>query len=148
MKNRKEKIFLKNFKPFNFDIKGVNLEFDLFEEYTDVRSTINLQAKKGFNSDKLVLYGVGLELKQLILNGEKLASNSYDLSATELTIFSPPDNICLEIENRIYPQLNTALEGIYVSKGMFCSQCEPEGFRKITYFPDRPDVMTSYQVKH
>lgn len=147
MINRKEKIFLKDFVPFNFDVKGVDLEFELFEEYTDVRSVVNLQAKKGCAPDKLVLYGVDLELKQIIVNGEELAKSSYDLTATELTIFSPPQKIRLEIENRIYPHLNTALEGVYVSKGMFCSQCEPEGFRKVTYFPDRPDVMTSYQVK-
>jgi aminopeptidase N len=95
----------------------------------------------------LVLDGQELELIGLALDGEALGSNRYQVDDDRLVVHDVPAAFTLETAVRIRPEANTALEGLYVSNGVFCTQCEPEGFRKITYFPDRPDVTTRYRVR-
>ncbi len=95
----------------------------------------------------LVLDGQELELLELRQDGEALGANRYPVDGDHLSVHGLPDACTLESPVRIHPERNTALEGLYVSNGMFCTQCEPEGFRKITYFPDRPDVMARYRVR-
>ena len=82
-------------------------------------------------------------LKCLLLNGSNLPSDAYALTPKTLTLLSPPaGDFVLECEVEIHPESNTELMGLYLSNGLFCSQCEPDGFRAITYFYDRPDVMS------
>src|SRR5207302_3761864 len=88
--------------------------------------------------------GKDLELVSLALNGENLGQNFYQLESEALVLHTVPDAFTLDIETRIEPQNNTVLSGLYKSGGNFCTQCEPEGFRRITYFIDRPDVMARY----
>ncbi len=95
----------------------------------------------------LVLDGENLELLSIRLDGAPLAADAFTLEATSLTLHAPPAAFTLEIANRIHPAANTALEGLYVSSGIFCTQCEAEGFRRITWFQDRPDVMTCFRVR-
>ena len=94
-----------------------------------------------------MLDGQELELLGLALDGEALGSNRYQVGDDHLIVHDVPAAFTLETTVRIQPERNTALEGLYVSNGIFCTQCEPEGFRKITYFPDRPDVMARYRVR-
>ena len=94
-----------------------------------------------------MLDGRELELIELRQDGEALGSNRYQIDGDHLIVHGLPAAFTLESTVRIRPERNTALEGLYVSNGVFCTQCEPEGFRKITYFPDRPDVMARYRVR-
>ncbi len=94
----------------------------------------------------LRLDGEELELRALALDGEALGPNRYHLEPGALVLPDVPQKFTLEIETRIRPQDNTQLSGLYKSGGNFCTQCEPEGFRRITYFLDRPDVMTRFEA--
>src|SRR5690606_9642247 len=89
----------------------------------------------------------GLELMSVMLNGEILQAEAYAVDAESLTIFNTPENLNLAIMTKIKPEENTALEGLYRSRTMYCTQCEAEGFRKITYYLDRPDVMSEFTTK-
>ena len=130
----------------DFLILDVKLHFLLDTENTKVLSTLTLQrnsVSKNSSSD-LVLHGEKLILNRVTLNESEL--KNYVLTPETLTISNVPDIFTLIIENTINPTENTALEGLYLSNGMLCTQCEAEGFRKITYFLDRPDVMTKFTV--
>jgi aminopeptidase N len=121
----------------------VALDFDLDPVATIVsaRLTINRQAP-----GPLVLDGRQLELLSVALDGEVLGDNRYALRGDKLVIEDVPDEFVLETRVKIIPETNTELSGLYMSGAGFFTQCEPEGFRKITYFPDRPDVMSRYTV--
>src|SRR5690606_23351366 len=97
-------------------------------------------------SKSIVLHGEALELVALRMNGKTLTRRGYTLTDGRLEIANAPEDVELEIETLTRPSLNTSLMGLYVSNGNFFTQCEAEGFRKITYFPDRPDVMAKYKV--
>ncbi|MEH6557112.1 MAG: aminopeptidase N [Oceanicoccus sp.] len=139
-------IFLKDYQVPEFLIDTTDLHFTLGEESTQVHSTLSIRRnpESGTNAVPLVLHGQELELKSVSIDGEVLAAESYQLSADLLTIANVPENFVLECINNIQPQNNTSLEGLYKSKTMFCTQCEAEGFRKITYYLDRPDVMSVF----
>jgi len=96
------------------------------------------------SSTPLVLDGQDLELLSLTLDEHDLPQERYRVTTEQLIIDDVPATFTLAIQTRIRPQRNTALEGLYKSNGMFCTQCEAEGFRRITYFPDRPDVMSRF----
>jgi len=96
--------------------------------------------------DDLVLDGGNLKLLGVEIDNKQLPENRYTLTSESLTVHSTPKAFSLSIETEIKPQENTSLEGLYKSNGMYCSQCEAEGFRNITFFPDRPDVLTTYTV--
>ena len=123
-------------------IERVELHFELGEDFTDVRA--QLTVKQVDAAQPLVLAGRELELLALHCDGEVLATTRYQVDSDSLTIHDLPDTCTLALKTRIYPQLNTSLEGLYQSSGNFCTQCEAEGFRKITYMLDRPDVMAVY----
>ncbi|MEI6744973.1 MAG: aminopeptidase N [Methylococcaceae bacterium] len=129
-----------------FLIHDVKLHFLLDAENTKVLSTLtfqrNLESKN--QAADLVLHGEKLILNRVVLNETELSD--YVLTPETLTISNVPETFTLIIENTINPKENTALEGLYLSNGMLCTQCEAEGFRKITYFLDRPDVMTKFTV--
>jgi len=139
-------IRLADYKPPAFLIDSVDLVFELDEEQTLVKSRIALRRNPA-TSDKeapLRLDGEELDLVALARDGEVLGSNLYQLEEHALVLPEMPDEFTLDITTRIAPQNNTRLSGLYKSGGNFSTQCEPEGFRRITYFIDRPDVMARY----
>ncbi len=141
-------IYRENYTVPAFLIHDVKLHFSLDAENTKVLSTLTLQRNstcKNASAD-LVLHGEKLILNCVVLNEIELTD--YIQTAETLTISNVPqaETFTLMIENTINPKENTALEGLYLSNGMLCTQCEAEGFRKITYFLDRPDVMTKFTV--
>ena len=130
----------------NFLVESVDLVFDLGEERTTVRSRLAVRRNPDTAepSAPLVLDGEELTLKELRLDGEPLGDNRYRLEPERLAIPDVPDRFKLEVTTEIDPKANTKLSGLYISGGNFCTQCEAEGFRRITYFLDRPDVMARY----
>ena len=141
-------ILLKDYTQPYFWIDTVDLVFELGEQSTRVLSTMVLNKNQGFpGSHPLILNGEHMKLASVRLDGAELGQNEYDLSEDELTIHQVPDRFTLDIETVIKPQENTALEGLYKSSGNFCTQCEAEGFRRITYYLDRPDVMAKFTTK-
>ncbi|WP_114858257.1 aminopeptidase N [Azospirillum brasilense] len=140
-------IRLQDYRPPAHLIDTVDLFFDLGEEATTVRAQLGLRrnpARDDAAALPLTLDGQRLELVSVALNGQPLGDADYTVTPDHLTVHSVPETFTLETVVRIKPQENTALEGLYKSSGNFCTQCEAEGFRKITYFADRPDVMARY----
>ena len=136
-------ILLADYAPPAFLVDDVALDFDLDPAATLVRATLKLRRQA---PGPLVLDGRDLQLLSIKLNGEPLGDNRYTQDAKSLTLHDAPDVFTLETEVKIQPETNTELSGLYMSGTGFFTQCEPEGFRKITYFPDRPDVMARYKV--
>ncbi|MNK19509.1 Aminopeptidase N [compost metagenome] len=141
---KQQKIFLKDYKGPSFSVESINLDFNLNEDFCRViaKSEI-LRTEAGA---ALELNGEDLKLISIKINGQPLNESQYKISEEFLTVPQVPDKFTLEIETELQPQNNTSLEGLYKSSSFFCTQCEAQGFRKITYFFDRPDVMTSYSV--
>ncbi len=136
----------RDYRPPSYLVDTVALEFELGEQETIVRSELAMR-RNGDHREPLRLDGQQLELIALALNGEPLPPEAYRVDADGLTVAEVPEQFRLQVTTRIHPQLNTALEGLYKSGGMFCTQCEAEGFRRITYYPDRPDVMARFRTK-
>ena len=139
-------IFLADYQPPNFSVAAVSLDFDLDEPVTRVRTRLDLRRPGGEKNGPLVLLGDGPELLTIAVDGRALGKDEYTADATRLTVHVVPDEFSLDYEVDIRPGENTQLSGLYTSKGAFCTQCEAQGFRRITYFPDRPDVMTTFTV--
>ncbi|OWW22436.1 aminopeptidase N [Noviherbaspirillum denitrificans] len=139
-------IYRKDYTPPSYWVDTVEMGFDLDPEATHVATRMTLRRNPDSPNRNLVLVGESLRLEQLRMNGKDLSKRQYALGRGTLEIFNPPDNVTLEIETVTHPAMNTSLMGLYVSNGNFFTQCEAEGFRKITYFPDRPDVMAKYTV--
>ncbi|HCC53456.1 MAG TPA: aminopeptidase N [Desulfobulbaceae bacterium] len=138
-------ILLKDYRPSAYLIEEVTLAVDLFEERARVCSRL-LCRRNGPTASPLVLQGRHLVLKGIALDGVALSQEQYRLDEETLTISVVPERFVLDIETELYPQNNTSLDGLYRSSGNFCTQCEAEGFRKITWFLDRPDVLARYEV--
>ena len=140
---------LADYRPPDYLVDQVELRFRLEPADTAVEARLTMRRNPavGEGGRPLVLDGQELELIGLRLDGEPLGINRYRIEDDHLIVHDLPAAFTLESTVRIRPQANTALEGLYVSNGVFCTQCEPEGFRKITYFPDRPDVMARYRVR-
>ncbi|HEY5513816.1 MAG TPA: aminopeptidase N [Geomonas sp.] len=141
-------IHQKDYIPPDYLIESVELSFDLKPELTRVGSRLSVRANhdRSQGARPLVLDGEDLTLISIKLDGEELPSERYRVSGTQLAISEPPEAFTLEVTTEISPQENTALSGLYASGPMLCTQCEAEGFRRITYFLDRPDVMAVYTV--
>ena len=139
-------IYLKDYTPSAFLIPTVELDVALFEEHTRVTSRLTMRRNPAAadRSAPLVLDGEELALESVALNGRPLVEAEYALTAEHLTIPDVPDEFVLETVCRIRPQDNTKLSGFYASKDGCFTQCEAEGFRRITYFIDRPDVMARF----
>lgn len=142
-------IFLKDYQVPDYLIQTVDLNFTLDEQRTTVISRLSLIRNPDSQSSEtaLVLNGENLRLIRLVLNDDQeLTEKDYQITAESLVIHDVPQQrlFTLTIENEINPKANTALEGLYLSNGMLCTQCEAEGFRKITYYLDRPDVMAKF----
>lgn len=138
-------IQLKEYEVPAFLINTIDLSFDLQEEHADVTTRIIFHANPKGKAGPLVLEGEKLELRFVRINGKELAAADYTVTDASLTVPGvPKGEFTFECGTRIKPQENLTLEGLYKSKGMFCTQCEAQGFRKITYYPDRPDVMAIF----
>jgi aminopeptidase N len=136
---------LKNYRAPDYRISEVALDFTLDPDATRVRAAMKL-TRVG-EAAPLILNGEHLKLISLSVDGQALGAGDYKIDDKTLTIQNPPARFTLEVMTEIAPAANTALTGLYVSKGMFCTQCEAEGFRRITYFPDRPDVLATYTTR-
>jgi aminopeptidase N len=138
-------IRLQDYKPTDYSVESIQLDFDLQEEATLVRSAMSLQRRPSADAQApLVLHGEKLKLISIAIDGEPLSEDAYSVDEEHLTITSVPEFFILELETEINPSANTELSGLYTSGGNFCTQCEAQGFRRITYMYDRPDVMTKY----
>jgi aminopeptidase N len=143
-------IFLKDYRPSPFTVDSIDLTVDIFDEFTIVTSDLKIKKRPEALGQKinLELNGENMKLLHLKLNGVELSSNDYQLSSDKLLILNLlDDEFNLQTQVEIDPENNKALEGLYKSGPQYCTQCEPEGFRKITYFIDRPDVMAKYKTK-
>ena len=139
-------IRLSDYRPPAFLIDEVRLEFDLIPDATRVKARLEVR-RNGNHAQALVLNGERLKLVSAAIDGRVLDEAERSVDAEFLTIAEVPDAFTLETEVEIDPAGNKALEGLYMSGGRFCTQCEAEGFRKITYWPDRPDVLSRFTVR-
>ncbi len=148
-KNTPETIYLKNYTTPAYLVEEIALRFRLAPNATRVRSTVRyyLNPDRQGTIEPLGLNGSDLKLLGVKVDGRPLTGGDYQLDDESLTIPGLPERFTLEIETQIDPAGNTSLEGLYQSSGNFCTQCEAHGFRKITYYPDRPDVMARFRVR-
>ena len=138
-----KRIFLSDYTAPAFQVKKISLHFDLYENKTLVSAAQEIEKTA---DAPLVLNGESLKLLSLKIDGQELSEDKYTVTEETLTINDTPKSFLLETVVEINPEANKSCEGLYLSKGIFATQCEAEGFRHITYFLDRPDVMTSYTV--
>ncbi|MFF7708185.1 aminopeptidase N [Pseudomonas sp. NPDC007930] len=139
-------IYLKDYQAPDYLIDETHLSFELHDDHTLVHAQLVMRRNPaaGGGLPLLVLDGQQLELLSLKLDDAELGASDYSLTDSHLTLQPRAQQFTLDSTVRIHPETNTALEGLYKSSGMFCTQCEAEGFRKITYYLDRPDVMSSF----
>jgi len=139
---------LADYRPPDYRISSVDLAFDLDPDRTRVVAELVVEATgpEGAPVRPLVLDGEDLELVSIAVDGRPLSAGAYTRDDASLTIAAPPRRFRLTIETAVAPAANTRLEGLYLSSGVFCTQCEAEGFRRITYFLDRPDVLARYRT--
>jgi len=140
-------IYRKDFKTYPWNIEQLDLQFDVGIETTTVQAQMEFRLKdESESSQSIVLNGTDLSLLSISLNDRLLSEDDYAIDGENLTIPDAPPVSVLKTEVRIHPAKNSALEGLYLSGEFLLTQCEAQGFRKITWFPDRPDVMTTYTV--
>jgi len=147
MNNEKpQAVFRGDYSPPDYWIESVDLDFELGEEETRVHARLVIRRREELSGDvpPLTLVGEELECLGVWLDGKPLSEGQYRATPEQLVIDGPPAQFELETRVRIKPQENTALSGLYRTAGNFCTQCEAMGFRRITYFLDRPDVMARY----
>ena len=137
-------IYLKDYAPFGYLVDSVALTFRLHPRATRVISRIAFRPNPAARSRDFFLHGEGLRLISAAIDGTPVTA---EVTETGLSCPVPDAPFVWEAEVEIAPADNTALEGLYMSNGMYCTQCEAEGFRKITYYPDRPDVMAPFDVR-
>ncbi len=137
---------LSDYQPYPFAILQVRLSFRLEPADTIVVSELDIR-RTGAADAPLRLDGEKLHLNRIELDGKPLGDADFAIDAEGLTVFKPGDSFTLRVETQISPETNTELSGLYISGGRFCTQCEAEGFRRITYYPDRPDVLAPFFVR-
>jgi len=139
-------VHLKDYTPPPYRIGTIALDFTLEPNATRVTSTMAVK-RAGKDSAPLVLDGKNLKLISVAIDGKALDATAYAQDEATLTLPNPPAEFTLTIVTEIAPAANTALEGLYMASGIYCTQCEPEGFRAITYFLDRPDNLSVYETR-
>jgi len=146
MQKQSNTIYLKDYQVPDFKIDQVFLHFDLYDEETKVHTVLHLRRnpKSAQKNAPLRLYGEEITLSSIAVDGQVLVESEYQLDEKALEIAEVPDQFVLETTVVIRPQENKQLSGLYRSRNNFCTQCEPHGFRRITYFLDRPDVMSRF----
>lgn len=137
---------LEDYKPYGWRLDSTDLSFDLYDIETFVEGKIQF-VRDGSDSSNVRLHGEELELLHVSIDGRQLTNNEYSVDADGLTLFDVPDQFELGTKVRIHPESNTKLEGLYKSSSLFCTQCEAESFRRITYYPDRPDVSSVFTTQ-
>lgn len=136
-------IYLKDYKQPDFWVESFDMTVKLYDGYTDIVAK-TIYKRNGTHKNALTLNGEHMTLQSVQIDG---ADCKHDVDNKALSIETDKDNFTLVVENRIEPEKNTALEGLYKSGDMYATQCEAHGFRRITYFQDRPDVMTKFTVR-
>ncbi|WP_444998058.1 aminopeptidase N [Aliikangiella sp. IMCC44359] len=143
--------FRKDYQPSQYLIKHTDLIFQLFDSHVLVTAEIDIESNPNRKNPQeltpLVLDGDELELLEIYVNGSNLDSTQYEIVDNGLIVKQTAEKFTLKTLTKIYPQQNTSLEGLYQSNGKFCTQCEAEGFRKITYYIDRPEIMSEFKVR-
>lgn len=137
-------IYRKDYTPPSFEIESINLNIDLFDDNAIITNEMLIKKHSG---KSIELLGEQITLLELKINDKLLNEKNYKIKKNSLIINTDLKNFKLTIKNKIKPQENTELSGLYCSNNIFCTQCEAEGFRRITYFPDRPDVLTIYTTR-
>ena len=141
-------IRLQDYRPPEWLVDRVSLDVSLHPASTRIKAALSLRPNPASAAAPLVLDGDGLSLVSLKLDGSAVPDGSFVATPDSLTIPQPPNRpFTLEVETIVDPSANTQLSGLYRSSGTYCTQCEAEGFRRITYFPDRPDVMAVYTTR-
>ena len=138
-------IYLADYQPPGYTTQQTGLHFDIRDGQTTVTATLQV-ARQDAAASQMELLGEELTLVSVELDGRALSSNEYALSDHSLTLFNLDEGHEIRIVTQICPEENTALEGLYRSSSMYCTQCEAEGFRKITYYQDRPDVLSKFKT--
>ena len=138
-------IALADYQAPDYRTVNTDLIFDIHDGVTEVTSTLDIQRQTPEGS-VLQLDGQELELVSVELDGRLLSSNEFQIDNEQLILRDLQDQHQLRIVTRIHPEQNTALEGLYRSSKMYCTQCEAQGFRKITYYQDRPDVLAKFRT--
>ncbi|MEZ7860370.1 MAG: M1 family aminopeptidase, partial [Porticoccaceae bacterium] len=143
-------VYLNEYQVSAFLIEKTELVFDLGDDYSLVTATLTI-TRNPQSCDKdsaLMLHGSpGLDLQSVSMDGQLVSADDYSRDSDSLTIYSVPELCTVTTVVRIQPQLNTTMMGLYRSRTMYCTQCEAEGFRDITYYLDRPDVMSEFTTK-
>ncbi|MEQ1289625.1 aminopeptidase N [Acinetobacter johnsonii] len=138
-------VYLKDYQKPSFLVDSIHLDIQVYDEHSKVDAVLELTRQ---TEGDLVLLGRDLELKSLVLNGQQLSQEQYALDAEQLVIRNAPNQIKLETSVIIHPESNTQLEGLYqAASDLFVTQNEPEGFRKITFYPDLPDVLSVFTTR-
>ncbi|MDI9719286.1 aminopeptidase N [Acinetobacter junii] len=137
-------IYLKDYQKPSFLVESINLDIQVYDDHTIVDSTLVMKRQA---AGALILLGRDLELKSIQLNGELLTADQYELDTEQLKITDAPDEVIIQTQVIIHPESNTQLEGLYKAGDLFVTQNEPEGFRKITFYPDRPDVLSVFTTR-
>ncbi|MDQ7048830.1 MAG: aminopeptidase N [Enterobacterales bacterium] len=149
--------YRKDYRPSDYFITETRLKFELFDNYVLVHSQLSMNLNPDYKPTNeqsstqqalppLILDGVELELLQIQLDDKTLPTTDYRLSSHDLTLQPLAKEFILQTKVKIYPHKNTSLNGLYLSQAKFCTQCEAEGFRKITFYLDRPDIMAEFFV--
>ncbi len=146
MSQTKQKIFRKDYQPPNYWVRWVDLAFLVEQDHTLVRARILFKQNKVAENNSLFLHGHQLSLQRLTIDGHDVSVDDLQLTDEGLLLEDLPAQFELRSEVKIYPGENTALEGLYQSGEFFLTQCEAQGFRRITYYPDRPDVLAPFAV--
>ncbi len=139
--------YRKDYAPTGYCIDQVQLDFYLDDDHVIVTAELEISRRADSDATELFLDGEDLELKEIFIDGTALDATQYQLSEEGLLLTDLPDGFALKTVVKIRPHLNTQLSGLYQSGSMFCTQCEALGFRRITYYLDRPDVMTTFVVR-
>ena len=138
-------VYLKDYQKPSFVVDSIDLNIQVYDAYTLVSSKLVMQRQ---TAGDLVLLGRDLSLQSLSVNGQQLSEQDYNLDAEQLVIINAPDQAIVETVVEIHPESNTQLEGLYQAAGdLFVTQNEPEGFRRITFYPDRPDVLSVFTTR-
>lgn len=147
--NKPQTVYLKDYQAPNYFIEEVELDFDLHEGYAIVKSELRIRHNRHSTnkSRDLILYGEELTLLEISINGTKLSPEDYILTPQNLILHNAPEAFELQTTVKIYPEKNTALSGLYRVQDTYCTQCEAQGFRRITYFLDQPDILSQYSTK-
>ncbi len=144
---RKKTVHLSEYKPFPFSIENIRLDFNI-EENNVVVTSLLLIKKNDIGCNELLLQGVDIDLQSISINDDLISEEFFHYLSPELKINCPlPEKFTLKTVCKIDPFNNHSLEGLYSSENMLITQCEAEGFRRITFFPDRPDVLTRFWVR-